>query len=101
MRKFKVSQVWILAFFLTVVIGGCGDADRNSGGNPGGSLTPPTVVSASVLPPSGSSGICPNTVVTAIFSKMMNPATINTTTFTLASNGASVTGGVTYDPSTD
>jgi hypothetical protein len=101
MRKSKVGQIWILAFFFTVVIGGCGDPDKNSGGNPGGPLTPPTVVSASILPPSGSSGICPNTVVTAIFNKMMNRATINTTTFTLTSSGASLTGGVTYDPSTD
>jgi CheY-specific phosphatase CheX len=100
MRKFKVGQIWILASFLTVVIAGCGDPDKNAG-NPGGPLTPPTVVSASVLPPIGSSGICPNTVVTAIFSKMMNPATINTSTFTLTGPTGSVTGQVTYDSSSD
>lgn len=101
MRKFKNGQIWILAFFLVAAIAGCGDADKNIGGNPGGPLTPPTVVSASVLPPDGSSGICPNTVVTAIFNKAMNPATINSTTFTLASSGGSVTGQVTYDSATD
>jgi len=100
MRKFKIGQIWILAFFLALVIAGCGDPDRNAG-NPGGPLTPPTVVSTSVLPPSGSSGICPNTVVTAVFSKAMNPTTINTSTFTLSSSGGSVTGGVKYDPATD
>jgi hypothetical protein len=100
MHKFRVSQIWILAFFLTVVIGGCGDPDKHAG-SPGSPLTSPTVVSASVLPPNGSSGICPNTVLTAIFSKAMNPLTINTTTFTLTSSGGSVTGQVTYDPSTD
>jgi hypothetical protein len=99
MRKFKIAQIWILAFFLAVVIAGCGDADRNAGaGNLG---SPPAVVSASVLPPDGSSGICPNTVVTAVFNKAMNPATINSTTFTLTSSGGSVTGQVTYDSATD
>jgi hypothetical protein len=100
MRKFKVSQIWMLAFFLAAVNSGCGDPDRAAPG-PGSPLSPPGVVSASVLPPNGSSGICPNTVVTAVFNKAMNPATINTTTFTLASSGGSVTGTVTYDPSSD
>jgi len=99
MRKLKVVQIGILAFLLAIVNAGCGDPDKNNATNP--SFTPPAVVSASVLPPSGSSGICPNTVVTAIFTKAMNPATINTTTFTLTSSGGSVTGVVTYDPTTD
>jgi len=99
MRKFKVGQIWILAFFLAAVISGCGDADRAAPG-PGSPLSTPGVVSASVLPPNGSSGICPNTVVTAVFNKAMNPTTINTTTFTLSSSGGSVTGGVMYDPAT-
>jgi hypothetical protein len=97
MREFKVSQIWILAFFLAVVIAGCGDPDKNSVGNP--DFTPPTVLS--VLPPVGSSGICPNAVVTAVFSKAMNPATINTNTFTLTDPVGSVMGVVTFDPSTD
>jgi len=102
MRKLKVGNIWILAFLFAVVIAGCGDPDKNAGaGNPGAPLTPPTVFSASVLPPNGSSGICPNSVVTAIFSKGMNPATINTSTFTLASTGGSVSGSVSYDVSTN
>jgi Ice-binding-like/Bacterial Ig-like domain len=99
MRKLKVAQIGMLAFLLAIVTAGCGDPDRNSASNP--SFIPPTVVAASVLPPSGSSGICPNTVVTAIFTKAMNPATINTTTFTLTSSGGSITGVVTYDPTSD
>ena len=43
---------------------------------------PPTVIS--VTPPNGAVGVCPNIVVTATFSEAMNPATINTTTFTVA-----------------
>jgi hypothetical protein len=99
MRKLKVVQIGILAFLLAIVIAGCGDPDKNNGTNP--SFIPPAVVAASVLPPNGSSGICPNTVVTAIFTKAMNPATINATTFTLTSSGGNVTGVVTYDPTTD
>jgi hypothetical protein len=36
-------------------------------------------------------------VISATFSKAMNPATINTSTFTLASSGGSVAGQVTYN----
>ena len=58
---------------------------------------PPTV--NSVTPPTGTGGICPNTVVVATFSEAMNPATINTTTFTLTSGTppVAVAGVVTYD----
>ena len=100
MRKSKVSKIWIAAFLSAVLMVGCGDADKNPG-NPGSPLTPPTVVS--VTPPDGSTLVCPNlAVITATFSKAMNPATINTSTFTLAvtSSGANVTGTVSYDPST-
>src|ERR1039458_6471256 len=55
---------------------------------------PPTVIS--VAPPNGSSGICPSTLVVATFSEAMNPATINTATFTLAASGTPVAGTVTY-----
>ena len=59
----------------------------------------PTVIS--VTPPNGAVGVCPSTVVTATFSEPMNPATINTTTFTLTGPGTTpVTGVVTYAAST-
>ena len=59
----------------------------------------PTVIS--VTPPNGAPGICPNTVVTATFSEAMNPATINTTTFTVTGPGTTpVAGVVTYALST-
>jgi hypothetical protein len=96
MHKLKVSKIWIPAFLLAVVMAGCSDSDKNAGaGNPGHPQTPPTVTS--VTPPAGSTLVCPNTaVITATFSKAMNPATINTSTFTLTSSGASVSGQVTY-----
>jgi ice-binding like protein/Big-like domain-containing protein len=55
---------------------------------------PPT----SVTPPNGSSGICPSAVVAVTFPQAMNPATINTTTFTLTGPGTTpVIGTVTHD----
>jgi hypothetical protein len=96
MRILKVRKIWIPAFLLGLVMAGCGDPDKNAGmGNPGDSLTPPTVTS--VTPLAGSTGVCPsNVLITATFSKPMNPATITPSTFTLTSAGGSVAGQVTY-----
>src|ERR1700674_4300794 len=100
MRKLKVSKIWIPAFLFAVLMAGCGDADKNAG-QPGNPLTPPTVTS--VNPLSGSTLVCsPNApVISATFSKAMNPATINPSTFTLTSGGASVTGTVGYAAATN
>jgi Ice-binding-like/Bacterial Ig-like domain len=97
MRKLKVSKIWFLAFLFTVVMAGCGDPDKSAGaGNPGDQLTPPTVTA--VTPPDGSTLVCPNTaIITATFSKAMNPATINTGTFTLAAGTTPVDGTVSLD----
>ena len=103
MRKLKVSKLWIsafLAFMLAVLLTGCGDPDKNPAGAPADPLTPPTVTF--VTPPDASTLVCPNSpVVTATFSKAMNPATINTSTFTLAAGGVSVAGQVAYNAATD
>jgi hypothetical protein len=94
MRRYNHHKVWFTALFLLLIAGvGCSDPDKN-GVNP--TITPPTV--SSVSPLSGAAGACPNTTVTATFSKAMNPATINGKTFTLAGPGTTpVTGQVTYD----
>jgi hypothetical protein len=64
----------------------------------GEACAPPTVISVT---PVLTVGVCPNTVVTATFSEAMNPATINTTTFTLTGPGTTpVTGVVSYALST-
>jgi hypothetical protein len=101
MRKSKVIKMWISAFLLAVLAVGCGDSDKNgNAGNPSVPLTPPTVTS--VTPPDGSTLVCPNTaVITATFSKAMNPATINTATFTVTSSAGSVSGQVTYAAATN
>jgi hypothetical protein len=55
----------------------------------------PTVVST--VPVKGTAGAAVNTALSATFSKAMNPATINATTFTVTGPGAMpVTGTVTY-----
>jgi hypothetical protein len=68
----------------------------STGANP---CLPPTVIS--MTPINGAIGVCPSTVVTATFSEAMNPATINSTTFTLTGPGSTpVAGVVTYAAST-
>jgi len=93
MRRYKSYKIWFTAFLLLIFGAGCGDPDK-AGTNPG--LIPPTVIS--VVAPNGAVGVCPNTIVIATFSKAMNPASIDGTTFTLTGPGpASVAGQVTYD----
>jgi len=98
MRRYHNRNICFITFLLLMVGAGCSDPDKTS--NPG--LTAPTVIS--VAPPNGSIGACPSTIVTATFSKAMNPATINSTTFTLTSPGTppvAVAGVVTYNASSN
>jgi hypothetical protein len=98
MPKYNNPKIWFPAFLLLIVATGCSDPDKNSGaGNPGSPLTPPTVVS--VVPVGSTIGVCQGAVVTATFSKAMNPATIISpaTTFTLAAGATSVAGTVSLD----
>ena len=99
MRKLTVRKIWIPAFLLAGLLAGCGDSDTNAG-KPGSPLTPPAV--NSVNPLTGSTFTCGNPVViNATFSKAMNPATINTTTFILSTGPTSVAGVVTYAAATN
>ena len=101
MCKFKGGKISLVTFLLVALVAGCADYDKNANlGKPGDPLTPPTVIS--VTPPDGSALASPgSTVITATFSKAMNPATINTSTFTLTSGGTSVSGQVTYTAATN
>lgn len=95
MRKVKI---WILPFVIVGLLGGCSDGDKSAGA--GAPETAPTV--SSETPPIGSSPACPNTAIISVtFSKAMNPATINTTTFTLTTGGVGVLGQVSYVAATD
>jgi hypothetical protein len=91
-----------IAILLLSFVVGCGDYDKNANaGKPGDPLTAPTVTF--VTPPNGSSIVCPSTaIVSATFSKSMNPATLSASTFTLTGPGtASVGGTVNYVPLTN
>ena len=97
MRDRKLNKICLLATLVIFFAAGCGDPDKNVASAPPTSpVVPPTVVS--VTPPNGTTLVCPNTaVITATFSNAMNPASINTSTFTLTGPaGASVAGTVTY-----
>jgi hypothetical protein len=96
MRIVEISKIVVLAFLLAVAMTGCGD-ERNAGaGNPTDPLTPPTVTSSTPLDAAPS--VCSTTaIVSATFSKPMNPATL-VSTFTLTvTNGAGVAGQVSYN----
>lgn len=60
---------------------------------------PPTVVSTT--PPAGAAGVDTGAVVSATFSRAMDPATITAISFTLVGPSGAVAGGVTYDGPSD
>src|SRR5438552_18433145 len=94
MRIQRHHSICLTALLVLIFAAGCGDPDKNVAA-PTDPVAPPTVTS--VTPPTGSTLICPNTaVVTANFSKAMNPSTISTSTFTLSSRAGSVSGQVSY-----
>ena len=105
MKKFeRCSRMlpWFLATALSILLASCGGG---GGQDPilgtGGIVAPfPPTVTA-VAPVNNATGVPINgTLVTAAFSKDMNPATINATTFTVACPlGAAVTGTVSYTAS--
>jgi hypothetical protein len=96
MRNLNSRKFFIPAFLLVAALVGCGDKDV--GGSPTSPTATPTVPSVT---PNGTL-LCPNNAppITATFSKPMNSATISTTTFTLTSGGANVSGTVTYAAAT-
>jgi Ice-binding-like/Bacterial Ig-like domain len=92
MRTLKIVKMFLSAFVLLALTVGCG---REQAPSPAF----PTVIATSPL--NGAVGVLLNTTVTATFSSVMAPATINSTTFTLTGPGATaVAGTVTYAGST-
>ena len=95
----------IVSWSLVFTIGGCGQ--RVTGGTTPSDL--PTITL--VYPANGASNVAITAGITATFSKDMDPATINTSTFTLAPtvaafsldadvNATMVTANISYDAST-
>jgi ketosteroid isomerase-like protein len=97
MRKFAFEKASLVAFVFVALAAGCGREQATSPPFPTVIATSP----ADGAPLPGQQPILLNTVVTATFSSVMAPATINTTTFTLTGpGGAAVAGTVTYAGST-
>jgi hypothetical protein len=96
MRRYYNHNICFIAFLLLIFCVGCSDPDKTGTNS---NLIPATVTSE--FPSDGVIGVCPNAVITATFSKAMNPATIISpaTTFTLTTGtpAVAVTGVVTYD----
>jgi hypothetical protein len=96
MHMKNMTRFSILALMIAVSLIGCGGDPDQAPVAPGSPLSPPSITV--VTPPNASVGVCPNSpIISATFNKAMNPATLNTTTFTLvAAGGASVAGAVSY-----
>jgi hypothetical protein len=87
MRKITVRKIWILAFLLTGFTSGCGLSQT--------AVVSPTVTAT--VPADGATGVPAAQVVTATFSKAMNPTTINAATFgVIGPGGSPLAGTVTY-----
>jgi|HubBroStandDraft_1064217.scaffolds.fasta_scaffold03573_1 hypothetical protein len=86
MKQLMLRTSWILALFVTGLIAGCS----------GKTSAPPNPTVLSTTPARGAINAPLAQVITATFSKAMNPTTITNTTFTLTSpGGVSVLGTVT------
>jgi hypothetical protein len=98
-HKILLPAIMLLGF----AVGCCNPGSNPNAGNPSAPETAPTVTL--VTPPSANVGVCPNSaIISANFSKAMNPATINSpaSTFTLSGpGGALVIGDVTYIAATN
>ena len=102
MNKFKnkckeSSKLWSVAFLLLAVfMSGCGVWKHTSGTNSNAPTVIFTVPLTVVAPGVPTTGVAINSKISATFSKTMNPATINITTFTLKQGTTSVSGTVAY-----
>ncbi|MEK7483421.1 MAG: Ig-like domain-containing protein [Planctomycetota bacterium] len=102
MKKFKTQQTYLLfililnIFLVTGCNGGAKGHHRYYSNDQQFSATAPTVTA--LLPLANAVDVALNSTVTAVFSKDMDPGTINISSFTLVSQtGTLVVGPVNYD----
>ncbi len=88
MRKHGFCITYCLAALLVVLVAGCGQE----------TVVVPLVVST--VPASGATSVVINTPISATFSMAMSPASITSSTFSVAGPGGAVAGAVTYSGST-
>ncbi len=91
MRGTRYGSLWMLGCLLLIfgaIIAGCCSSNTSQ-------LVPPTVLSSS--PAASSDTACPNATVSIVFSEAMNPATINSSTFTLTGGSTPVAGVVSFN----
>ena len=95
MKRVKTWQAYRLFLLLLsgLLITGCGDGGKTGHWLPRDTTIPRVT---SVVPPVNATGVAINTKVTAAFTEVMDPATIDTATFTVVRGTTAVPGTVTY-----
>ena len=100
LRSFTSPVRWIPALVVTLVAG-CGGGLDPILGSPSIGVAPTVSATSPVAASPAVTGVAVNSVVTATFSKPMAPASLTTTSFTLACPaGTPVDAAVTYDATT-
>jgi hypothetical protein len=97
LKSHSKGLMWFLALLLPVLIYGCGGGTLAGGGRWDPSSTPMVNFTA---PANNATGVADNQTVTAGFTEVMAPATINAATFTLRQGLTGVAGTVTYSGAT-
>lgn len=99
-NQLKFLQYFLMILLLTAFVAGCGNWDGSRGGSPSDAIdtTAPTVTATA--PVNAATDVPINTkIITAAFSKAMDPATLTPASFTLAQGNPAVPvpgGTVTY-----
>jgi len=91
MKRSTIMATLFLTFMLSLVLVSCGGS--SSGGGTGGNIpdtTPPTV--SSTNPADNSTGVAVSTTVSAVFSEVLDPATVTNATFLLTGPSGTVAG---------
>jgi hypothetical protein len=93
-RSAFLNNKWFIVLLLVLIAAGCKKVIEEEG------LTGECPIVISTTPVHAAVGVNLNTAISATFNKVMNPATLNGSTFTLKQGTTAVTGTVTYSGST-